>query len=146
MSNLLSIGIFQQVANSQGVVLDLTPDAVDWNNVSNTSWYWVDTNSQKITGITDNITLKFIITGSNLPNLNDPQLRILTEAIVSGGEGTQGPYKKLINNSEIVVAPDATIYFQGYGMSLLNISVTVINKSDGDAVLDTFTIACCDDP
>jgi hypothetical protein len=112
---------------------DLTPDAVDWTNVDDPYNISVNTNYQKIEGITDSITLKFTITGTH------PENSFWVE-----GTGLTSSTIILTNNKEIKVAPDAQMQFRAYGGSLLNISVTVINKSDGDAVLDTFTIVCCD--
>ena len=101
----------------------VTPNAVNWNDVANGS-----TNTQTITGINTaiNLTISFTgyVSGSFNVYKNDSETSL-------ADEGT--PFTLSVSNND-------EIYFSGSPGEDQTISVTVTNASDGNTVLDTFTI------
>ena len=102
----------------------VTPNAVNWNDVANGS-----TNTQTITGINTaiNLTISFTgyVSGSFNVYKNDSETSL-------ADEGT--PFTLSVSNND-------EIYFSGSPGEDQTISVTVTNASDGNTVLDTFTIS-----
>ena len=110
---------------------DVTPNAVNWANVSGAQT--TQTAMLQITGITETITLRVVHSGS-LSNISydvnsTASFGTLT-AIASNGTFT-------VSNNEYV-GFQAQINFSGSATQ----SFTITNVSDADAVLDTFTITC----
>ena len=101
---------------------DVTPNAVNWNDVAGGS-----TNTQTITGINTaiNLTISFTgyATGSFNVYKNDSETSLANEG---------SPFTLSVSNND-------EIYFSGNPTDG-TISVTVTNASDGNTVLDTFTI------
>jgi hypothetical protein len=110
---------------------DVTPNAVNWNDVAAPGG---STNTVTITGINTAINLSISWTG--YPGFggfdvykNDSQISL---AEVSQNEGS--PYTLSVSNND-------EIYFSAFSpATVASISVTVTNASDGDTVLDTFTL------
>lgn len=105
---------------------DVTPNAVDWDDVAAPGG---STNTVTITGINTAIDLSISWTG--YPGVgafdvykNDSQTS-LTD--------TGSPLTLSVSNND-------EIYFYAASLLVASISVTVTNASDGDTVLDTFTI------
>jgi hypothetical protein len=105
---------------------DVTPNAVDWDDVAAPGG---STNTVTITGINTAIDLSISWTGYP-------------------GSGSFDVYKNdsstsLADNDSpltLSVSNNDEIYFEAFSYSFASISVTVTNASDGDTVLDTFTI------
>jgi len=105
---------------------DVTPNAVDWDDVAAPGG---STNTVTITGINTAIDLSISWTGYP-------------------GSGSFDVYKNdsstsLADNDSpltLSVSNNDEIYFEAFSLSVASISVTVTNASDGDTVLDTFTI------
>jgi hypothetical protein len=102
---------------------DVTPNAVNWNDVTNGS-----TNTQTITGISTAINLTISFTGYSNGSLNVYKNDSETSLADEGS-----PFTLSVSNND-------EIYFSGSANSAQTISVTVTNASDGNTVLDTFTI------
>ena len=108
---------------------DVTPDAVNWNNLS-TGGSNATTNTQTISGINQSITLRATFT-ENRDNYT-------LQAIVNGsliGSPVNSP-----DNFTFTVANGDTVAFRASGGETRNSVATITNTSDGDAVLDTFNI------
>jgi len=103
---------------------DVTPNAVNWNNVAAPGG---STNTQTITGINTAINLTISYTGYSVGTFNvyknDSEIS-LTE---------DNPFTLSVSNND-------EIYFYAFSIEVTSISVTVTNASDGNTVLDTFTI------
>ena len=102
---------------------DVTPNAVNWNDVAGGS-----TNTQTITGINTAINLTISFTGYGTGSFNVYKNDSETSL---ADEGT--PFTLSVSNND-------EIYFSGSPGEDQTISVTVTNASDGNTVLDTFTI------
>jgi hypothetical protein len=124
-TGLLSATGLGSIRNLGVVVSDVTPNAVDWNDV--VSSVSVTTNTVTITGINTAINLS------------------ISASYIGGG------FKVYINNNEFTIDDDGytvsvsnndEVYFNFSGSSgeETTISVTVRNASDGNTVLDTFTM------
>lgn len=115
------------------VVNDVTPNAIDWPNVVSTA------NAQgtyvQVTGINTNITLRgshtrtgFSVTAIvNSTNANDVGA-VLTSIATTG--------------TSFTVAPNQWVRFSGSSVNPLPdiTTVTIRNFSDGNVILDTFTL------
>jgi len=119
---------------------DVTPNSVDWSNIE-----WDDLNlegtvtSQQISGITSSITIK-ITRGSGAADLyyrvgNSNLTGTIFDAPFFVG------YTLISNNGTFSVSNNQWVTFACYGeVNSFTTTVTVLNNSDGDATLDTFTI------
>lgn len=108
---------------------DVTPDAVNWNNLS-TGSSTATTNTQTISGINTTITLRATFT-ENRDNYT-------LQAIINGslvGSPVNSP-----GNFTFTVANGDTVAFRASGGETRNSTATITNTSDGNAVLDTFII------
>ena len=105
---------------------DVTPNAVNWNDVSAPGG---STNTVTITGINTAINLSISWTG--YPGSGPFQVYKNDSPIDLPGEGS--PYTLSVSNND-------EIYFFATSVEVSSISVTVTNASDGGTVLDTFTI------
>lgn len=106
-------------------VPDVTPNAVNWTNLSGsyTNFTNITTNTQTISGIDTTITLNY---SDNIPV---GTLAVFVNGVNPGGTG------------DFTVSSGDTVYFRWTVPSgTQSGTVTIINKSDGDAVIDTFTI------
>lgn len=109
--------------------VDVTPDAVDWNNIS-TAGSNATTNTQTISGISQAITLRATFT--------EDRDNYTLQAIVNGsavGSPVSSP-----GNFTFTVSNNDTVAFTASGGDTRDSSATITNTSDGDAVLDTFGI------
>lgn len=130
MSLLLTRGILQQVINLQSSGTDVTPDAVDWQQTDFANFY-VETTSQTISGITTNITLRIEADLSFSAGVTD--VRFNSDSIFTDLINTGYSLKTVSNNTGIIFSIDD----DGTGNT---VSFTIKNTSDGNAVLDTFTL------
>ena len=127
------LGVTGRVALAKNGVAaaDVTPAAVNWANV--TGEYSVTTSMLQITGIDTSITLKVSFTGTQ-QNQKD---RVQSSA--SFGTGTA-----IANDGTFTVSNNQYVGFRAdCGGACLSTQVstwTITNVSDGNAVLDTFTI------
>ena len=104
---------------------DVTPNAVNWNDVAAPGG---STNTVTITGINTAINLSISYTGYGVGAFNVYKNDSETSL---GDEGS--PFTLSVSNND-------EIYFYALTASEQIISVTVTNASDGNTVLDTFTI------
>ena len=108
---------------------DVTPDAVNWNDLS-TGGSTATTNTQTISGISQAITLRATFT--------EDRDNYTLQAIVNGslvGSPVSSP-----GNFTFTVSNNDTVAFRASGGETRSSSATITNTSDGDAVLDTFGI------
>ena len=105
---------------------DVTPNAVNWNDVAAPGG---STNTVTITGINTAINLSISFTG--YPGVGGFNVYKNDSETSLANEGS--PFTLSVSNND-------QIYFYAGGASVASISVTVTNTSDGDTVLDTFTI------
>jgi hypothetical protein len=104
---------------------DVTPNAVDWDDVAAPGG---STNTVTITGINTAIDLSISWTGYGIGAFNVYKNDSETSLADNGS-----PFTLSVSNND-------EIYFYAFSISEQSISVTVTNASDGDTVLDTFTI------
>ena len=117
------------VSAKKGSAADVTPNAVDWNNVSGGYGLGLYTNTVTITGIDTAINL--VITWSG--NDGGDFVIVINGTIFSLEASGGSPRTFSISNND-------TIRFGAGGAASKTISVTVTNASNGNAVLDTFII------
>lgn len=107
---------------------DLTPDAVNWTDMTFVHTGSQNGNTQTISGITAPITLKVIYSdGQYLLNY----------------KVNAGSFTNIISNSTtITVSNGDTVQFQGVGDGIDTIvdGVTVVNNSTGGNTIDTFNV------
>jgi hypothetical protein len=122
--------------------VDVTPNAVNWSDNITTTSAIVDTNGQQITGISGTITLKLNVDTNNLnalyyginsTNSTPSSWTSITPTYPFGGGDT----------STFTVSNNDWLFFQ-YSFDYYNFcvltTVSVINVSDANAVLDTFQV------
>ena len=111
---------------------DVTPNAVNWANVTG-EYSNVTTSMLQITGITTSITLKVSFTGAQV----NQKYSVQSSAIF--GTGTA-----IANDGTFTVSNNQYVGFRadcgGACVSAKVSTWTITNVSDGNAVLDTFTI------
>ena len=111
---------------------DVTPNAVNWANVTG-EYSNVTTSMLQITGITTSITLKVSFTGAQ------QNQKYSVQSSASFGTGTA-----IANDGTFTVSNNQYVGFRadcGGACGSTKVSTwTITNVSDGDAVLDTFTI------
>lgn len=102
---------------------DLTPNAVNWANISDTD-NRAENSNQTISGITVPITLE--------ATSSDPDIQLFP--IVNGTE---------LNAGAFIVSSGDTVRFEAFHnqQSAQSGTVTVRNTSDGNVTLDTFTVS-----
>ena len=104
---------------------DVTPNAVNWTDVAAPGG---STNTQTITGINTAINLSISFTGYGAGAFNVYKNDSETSLADEGS-----PFTLSVSNND-------QIYFYAVSVGEQTISVTVTNASDGNTVLDTFTI------
>ena len=111
---------------------DVTPNAVNWANVTG-EYSNVTTSMLQITGITTSITLKVSFTGIQ------QNQKYSVQSSASFGTGTA-----IANDGTFTVSNNQYVGFRadcGGACAETKVSTwTITNVSDGNAVLDTFTI------
>ena len=105
---------------------DVTPNAVNWNDVAAPGG---STNTVTITGINTAINLSISFTGYEIGAFNVYKNDSETSLADEGS-----PFTLSVSNND-------QIYFYASTGMTQTISVTVTNASDGNTVLDTFTIS-----
>lgn len=119
--------------------VDVTPNAVDWADKTQTTVTWNTTNGQQITGISGTITLKLNVDTNNLygveygTNSTDSEPSSWTYIPFSSGDSGDTATFTVSNN-------DWLFFRYTHQTSTLCVlsTVSVINVSDGNTVLDTF--------
>jgi len=109
----------------------VTPNAVNWTNVTGANFQLATTAMLQITGITSTITLRVTYTGSGY----DRQYSVKSTA--SFGTGTA-----IASNGTFTVSNGQYLGFGSKSTGLpttQSTNWTITNVSDGDAVLDTVT-------
>jgi hypothetical protein len=110
---------------------DVTPNAVNWNDVSGGFGPPVYTNTVTITGISTAINLTISWSGNDLGSFS---ISINGGSFIDLEDEGGSPRTFSISNND-------TIRFAASIISGIKIiSATVTNSSDGNAVLDTFTM------
>ena len=104
---------------------DVTPNAVNWNDVAAPGG---STNTVTITGINTAINLSISWTGYDVGAFDVYKNDSVTSL---GDEGS--PFTLSVSNND-------EIYFYAFTATAQSISMTVTNASDGNTVLDTFTM------
>lgn len=106
---------------------DVTPDAIDWGNISDTASpiATATTTTETFTGISAPIDVRVTYTGSYLA---------VTYSLNGGGGTTlnSGDTISIVNNDTLAFTFSANASTSG--------TATVINDSDGSTTLDTFTV------
>ena len=125
-TGLLSATGLGSIQNLGVELPDVTPNAVNWNDVFSPSS--ATTNTVTITGINTAINLSISYTGYNSPGAfsvykNDTEFDLTTN----------NPYTLSVSNND-------QVYFFYNPQVESTVSVTVTNASDGNTVLDTFTM------
>lgn len=105
---------------------DVTPNAVNWNDVAAPGG---STNTVTITGINTAIDLSISWTGYPGTGAFDVYKNDSSTSLSDNGS----PFTLSVSNND-------EIYFYVSGSAVASISVTVTNASDGNTVLDTFTM------
>lgn len=105
---------------------DVTPNAVNWNDVAAPGG---STNTVTITGINTAIDLSISWTG--YPGTGS--FNVYKNDSLTPLADNDSPFTLSVSNND-------EIYFDASGSLVASISVTVTNASDGNTVLDTFTI------
>jgi len=105
---------------------DVTPNAVNWNDVAAPGG---STNTVTITGINTAIDLSISWTGYPGTGAFDVYKNDSSTSLADNGS----PFTLSVSNND-------EIYFYVSGSAVGTISVTVTNASDGNTVLDTFTM------
>lgn len=123
-----------------GPISDVTPNAVNWQNIGydGLSGMFIYSEAQ-ITGINQTITLKLQYTGASIYVRKENY----AGAIVFGhSESSEDPVLAgmftVYNNGTFTVTNGQYVTF-GSDEGISTFTVTVVNQSDGNAVLDTFT-------
>ena len=110
---------------------DVTPNAVDWNNVSGGFGPPLYTNTVTITGISTAINLTISWSGNDTGPFS---ISINGGTFVSLEDEGGSPRTFSISNNDTIRFSASII------AGVKTISATVTNSSDGNAVLDTFTM------
>lgn len=116
---------------------DVTPDAINWGNLVGTGTR--TGTAQTFAGISTTITLRLDITGAvlDVPGL---YYRINSGSWVSFTDGTLAP-----PSVTLTVSNGDALQFKGENAEapsdVASGMVSIVNESDGDAVLDTFSFA-----
>lgn len=105
---------------------DVTPNSVNWGNLSDLIGGQDANSNQTISGIDTTISLKYSRSG---------------DSITLKYRKNSGSYITLSPGSTFTVSNGDTVNFQGEttNTSTRSGTITVINASDGDTTLDTFT-------
>jgi hypothetical protein len=119
---------------------DVTPNAVNWANVTNWAPGPVQTSMLQITGITEPITLRVNLAissfGGMYENFNH---KFSVQSTASFGTGTA-----IANNGTFTVSNNQYLGFSNQGFSgnvpTMYTDWTITNTSDSNTVLDTFRI------
>jgi hypothetical protein len=129
-TGLLSVTGLGSIRNLGVELPDVTPNAVNWNDASGLCN--CSTNEQTITGI--NTAINLVISWSASIALNNFLLYInATEFDLLNNYSNPATFS--ISNNDTI-----SFYISSIGCSSANNSVTITNASDGNAVLDTFTM------
>ena len=123
-----SVGSFKRPVAAAAA--DVTPNAVNWNDV--VSALSATTNTVTITGINTAINLSISYTGYGTGAFS--VYKNGTEFDLTGD-----------NPTTLSVSNNDQVYFFYSPQSPSTVSVTVSNASDGNTVLDTFTMAAAQD-
>lgn len=127
LTNTYSWSIF----DGGGISVDVTPDAVDWPNFNVTGTTQYDTSTQTITSISAPISLQV-----SFSDLRDPyQMSVLQNGTVTQGPSSApGSFQFNVTNNDTIA-----FRFDVSNGNRAEFVVTIINQSDGNATLDTFT-------
>ena len=110
---------------------DVTPDAVNWNDVSGGYGFLLYTNTVTVTGISTAINLTISWSGNEIGSFG---ISINGGSLIDLEAEGGSPRTFSISNNDTI----------RFGASIIAgikvITVTVTNASDGNAVLDTFTM------
>ena len=110
---------------------DVTPNAVDWNDVSGGYGFLLYTNTVTVTGISTAINLTISWSGNEIGSFG---ISINGGSLIDLEAEGGSPRTFSISNNDTI----------RFGASIIAgikvITVTVTNASDGNAVLDTFTM------
>lgn len=120
------IAIRAKKATGGGGGGDVTPNAVNWNDVAAPGG---STNTVTITGINTAINLSISWTGYPGTGAFNVYKNDSSTSLADNGS----PFTLSVSNND-------EIYFYASSLDVGTISVTVTNASDGDTVLDTFTM------
>lgn len=119
-----SVGSFRRPVASAAA--DVTPNAVNWTNASGSGA--ATTNTQTITGINTSINLSISWSGKTTGALN-----VYKNGVEIPIADEDSPYTLSVVNND-------AIYFYSSSAGAETVNFTVTNLSDGNTVLDTFTI------
>ena len=127
---------------------DYTPNAVDWGNVSQViGKFKIGTyvySAQQITGISTTfafqITLRVVFSNTAFASLRY-KIQSTSTVPASNSQPTANGYFGVSHNGTISVTNNQWLVFAANG-NAGSTTVTVINTSDSNAILDTFTGSC----
>ena len=115
----------------KGSAADVTPNALNWTNVTGANFELATTAMLQITGITSTITLRVTYTGSGYNR------QYSVQSTANFGTGTA-----IASNGTFTVSNNQYLGFGSASTGLpytQSTTWTITNVSDGDAVLDTVT-------
>jgi hypothetical protein len=116
---------------------DVTPDAVDWTDIEYEGGAYTAT-YQQITGISSDITLNLSFGGSVIILYKIDTVEPFYTATITDPPSSFG-FIEYNNNDDIVLNNAEYLSFTcGFGGSNESGTITVINISDNNTVLDTF--------
>lgn len=135
---LVASKIVPTISDGGGPVLDVTPNAINWADVgySDLSGEFFFS-ERRVLGINTAITLRVTYTGSGLYRLVTATAgQIVIGDGVSGEDPVALGMTATASNATFSVSSGQYVTFGS--TSNTNFTVTVVNTSDGNAVLDTF--------
>ena len=119
----------------------VTPNAVNWSNVSQVGAGKTNTyvySAQQITGIDTSITLQVVFSNTGFAALKY-KIQSTSTAPKSNSAPLSNSYSSASHNGTITVSNNEYLVFASQGAIGQSTTVTVINTSDSNATLDTFT-------
>lgn len=124
---------------------DVTPNAVNWNNVNSSSPG--TTNGQQITGISTSITLRIDWTGTNASGaLQGLYIAVNTSNTYGGTIYTvqNSIDASTTGNYSFTVNPNEWVFFRVTTSNSITRNLTITNTSDGGVTLDTVSLTAAD--
>lgn len=145
---LLSATGLGSMQNLGVVAVDVTPNAVNWANITYNGTLGIyDGTERQITGINQTITLRVTNDASTdgvyyyVSNTSGSIITGGGDGVVNGLDPPSGGMDWLPHNGTFTVSNNQYVTFAASG-NAFDCTHSVINTSDGNAVLDTFTYIC----
>jgi hypothetical protein len=115
-----------------------TPNSVDWSDITFDDFSSKGLiTSQQITGIAGSINIEIQPGTGSAPTLYYQISASQVTGEVSGSPSS--PWISVTSNTTVAVSNNEWLSFVCYGFGFGSRNATIVNKSDGDTTLDTFT-------